>query len=315
MSSTIDQAFVKQYSANIFHLSQQKGSHLRAYVRQESQASEVQFFERLGATAAQKKVTRHSDTPLMNSQHSRRAVYLSDYEWADLIDKQDKVRTLIDPENPYVQSAMMALGRSIDDEIIAAALGTAYEGQDAGTSVILPATQYVGAIYDGTPAAVSNLNVKTLIMVKSKFGVNEVDPSEQLHIAVTQSQIDSLLNENKVTSADYAAIKALVHGEVDTFMGFKFHKTQRLPTSGTGGFLASINTSTGVVTLTTGNGNNTRRCFAWVESGIVQSTGMEMRGRIDERADKSYSTQVYASMSVGAARLEEKKVVAVLCTE
>lgn len=312
MSNTINQAFVKQYSANIFHLSQQKGSKLRPFVRVESQKGEVEFFERLGPTAALKKVSRHSDTPLVNSDHSRRAVYLSDYEWADLIDKQDMIRTLIDPANPYVQSASMALGRSQDDEIIAAALGTAYAGKEGDTPIILPASQYVGAV---ASSAVSNLNVATLIRVKEKFGVNDVDSSIPLHIAVSQRQISSLLNENEVTSADYNAIKALVYGEVDTFMGFKFHRLERLPVSGSGGFVATINTSTGAVTLSSGNGNNARRAFAWAQDGIVLSTGMDIKARIEERADKSYSTQVYASMSVGAVRLEEAKVVGILCTE
>jgi hypothetical protein len=312
MSNTIDQAFVKQYSANIFHLSQQKGSKLRPFVRVESQKGEVEFFERLGPTAAIKKVSRHSDTPLINSDHSRRAVYLSDYEWADLIDKQDLIRTLIDPANPYVQAASWALGRSMDDEIVAAALGTAYAGKEGSTAVTLPATQYVGAV---ASSAVSNLNVATLIKVKEKFGVADVDESIPLHIAVSQKQISALLNENQVTSADYNAIKALVYGEVDTFMGFKFHRLERLPVNGSGSFVASINTSTGVVTLSSGNGNNARRAFAWAQDGIVLSTGMDIKARIDERNDKSYSTQVYACMSVGAVRLEESKVVGVLCTE
>lgn len=316
MSSLITEAYVKQYSANIFHLSQQKGSRLKPFVRNEMQNGEFAFYERLGPAAAQRKSGRHSDTPLMNSDHSRRRVGLFDYEWADLIDRADRVRTLIDPQNPYVQSAMMAMGRAIDDEVIAAALGTAFSGQDGATSVILPAGQYVGATnFPTTPAAVSNLNVNTLIRVKSKFGVNDIDPDIQLHIAVTQSQIDSLLRETQVTSSDYNSVKALVEGKVDTFMGFKFHRTQRLPTSGTGAFLAAIDTTTGVVTLSTGNGNNTRRCFAWAEDGIVLSTGLEVNGKITERADKSYSTQVFASMGVGATRLEESKVVAILCTE
>jgi hypothetical protein len=312
MSNLIDQAFVKQYSANIFHTAQQKGSRLRPYVRVESQKSEVEYFERLGPTTAVKKVSRHSDTPLVNSDHSRRAVWLTDYEWADLIDKQDMIRTLIDPANPYVQAASYALGRSMDDEIIAAALGTAYAGKEGSTAVVLPATQFIGAV---AASAVSNLNVDTLIKVKEKFGVADVDESIPLHIAVTQKQISALLNENEVTSADYNAIKALVYGEVDTFMGFKFHRLERLPTAGSGSFVASINTSTGAVTLSTGNGDTARRCFAWAQDGLVLSDGMDIKAKIDERADKSYSTQVYACMSVGAVRLEEVKVVGVLCTE
>jgi len=312
MSNTIETAFVKQYTANIFHLSQQKGSRLRGYVRNESQRAEVEFFERLGATSALEKLSRHSDTPLVNSQHSRRAVYMRDYEWADLIDKEDMVRTLIDPKNPYVMSAYSALGRTIDEVIIEAALGNAIAGKEGSTPVALPATQFVGAVDTSGSPAISNLNVETLIRIKSKFGVNDVDDSIPLHIAVTQAQIDSLLNENKVTSADYAAIKALVYGEVDTFMGFRFHRTQLLPLAG-GAYTIDVNT--GAVTLSTGNGDGARRAFAWAEDGLVFSVGKDMLGRISERDDKSYSTQVYACGTWGATRLEEEKVVGVLCTE
>lgn len=314
MSSQITEAFVKQFSANVFHLSQQKGSKLRPFVRKEMQKSKAAFYDRIGQVAAVLKAGRHSSTPQLDTPHSRRMVTMNDYEWADMIDDQDKIRMLMDPTSPYAQAAMWALGRSQDDVIVAAGLGTAYSGEDGATSVILPATQYVGAINAGA-TAVSNLNIGTLIRVKSKFGVNDVDESIPLHIAVSQSQIDSLLNDTQITSSDYATVKALVKGEVDSFMGFKFHRLQRLPTAGAGGFLASIATGTGVVTLSTGNGNNTRRCLAWAEDGILLSSGQEIKGRISERDDKSYSTQVYASMSIGAVRMEEEKVVAVLCTE
>lgn len=323
MSSQISTAFVQQYSANIYILSQQKGSRLRPYVRQESQKGKTAYYDQIGAVNAVKKVGRHSDTPLLDTPHSRRAVTMNDYEWADMIDDQDKIRTLIDPTNSYAMAAMWAIGRSMDDEIIAAALGTAKTGEDGATSVILPATQYVGAVitqaspYNGVvpTAALSNLNVETLIRVKSKFGIADTDEDEALHIAVTQSQIDSLLGQVQVTSADYNGVKALVEGKVDTFMGFKFHRIQRLPTAGSGGFLAAVTLATGVVALSTGNANNFRRCFAWKESGLLLAVGQDYEGRITERADKSYATQVYARMSCGAVRMEEVKVVAILCQE
>lgn len=312
MSNLYPQAFVKGYSANVFHLSQQKGSRLRAFVRNETQNAEVDFYDRLGPTAAIKRVSRHSDTPLVNSDHSRRGVRMNDYEWADLIDKEDMIRSLQDPTSPYAMAAAMALGRSMDDEIIEAALGTALYGAEGELSQAMTAGQFIGAV---ASSAVSNLNVATLIKVKEKFGINDVDESIPLHIAVSQRQITGLLGETQVTSADYNGIKALVHGEVDTFMGFKFHRLERIKKSTTDGFVATINTSTGAVTLSTGNGNGTRRCFAWAQDGILLANGSEVRGRIDERADKSYSKQVYASMSCGAVRMEESKVVGILCTE
>ena len=116
MSSSIDQAFVDQFRANVFHLSQQKGSRLRESVRQEAVRGHEAFFERLGSVTATKKQSRHSDTPLIDTPHSRRRVTLNDYEHADLIDNADKIRTLIDPASPYSQAFMFALGRAMDDD-------------------------------------------------------------------------------------------------------------------------------------------------------------------------------------------------------
>ena len=129
MSSQVTTAFVQQYRSEVFHLSQQKGSRLQGAVRMESQKSESQFFDRIGLATAVLKVGRHSDTPQIDSAHSRRRVTLDDYEWADLIDKEDLRRMLQDPAGDYAMAAAWALGRSKDDVIIAAA--------DAATSPVV----------------------------------------------------------------------------------------------------------------------------------------------------------------------------------
>lgn len=306
MASSIDVAFVKQYSATLMRLSQQRGSRFKPFVRNETQKSESEFFDRLGATTAQLRSSRHADTPLIESEHTRRMVTLSDYEWATLIDKQDKIRMLIDPASDYLQNASDALGRAMDDVIIDAALGTAYGGNNGATSVALGAGQFIGAVSGG---ALSRLNVATLRKVKKKFSQNEVDPSLPLHLMVDAEQIENLLSETEVGSSDYNSVKALVDGKVDTFMGFKFHHSERLNESG----LFTIDTSTGAVTLSTGNGDSSVQCIAWAQPGLLLSTGMELNGRISERDDKSYATQVYASLSIGATRMEENMVMGVLC--
>jgi hypothetical protein len=135
MSSQITTAFVQQYKNNIFHLAQQKGSRLRPLVRNEMQVGKSAFYERLGSATAVKRLSRHSDTPQIDSAHSRRMVTLEDYDWADLIDQEDKIRLLIDPTSAYSQAAMWALGRAIDDSIIAALGGSAYSGETGTTAV------------------------------------------------------------------------------------------------------------------------------------------------------------------------------------
>ena len=133
MSSQITTAFVEQYSANVQMLSQQMGSLLRDKVRLESVVGKNAFFDQVGSVTAVEKTSRHSDTPQIDTPHARRRVSLSDYEFADLIDQQDKVRLLIDPTSSYAQAAAMAMGRAMDDVVISAALGTAFTGETGST--------------------------------------------------------------------------------------------------------------------------------------------------------------------------------------
>lgn len=313
MSVQITEAFVKQYSANVFHLSQQKGSKLRPLVRQESQNSKAAFWDRIGAVVAQKKTSRHADTPRMDTPHSRRRVTLNDYEYADLVDNEDKIKMLISPESEYAVAAMWALGRAMDDEIIAAALGTAYAGEEGSTSVVLPTAQKVAA-HDGTTTTGVNLNVRTLRKVKEKFDANDVDESIPKYFAIGSSQLQSLLGQTEVTSSDYNSIKALVMGEVNSFMGFNFVRTERLPRSASNVTYTVTNGVTGAGTGTI-TAANSRRCIAWAMDGVILSIGQDIKARISERDDKSYAMQVYACMGIGAARIEEEKVVEVICSE
>lgn len=306
MSSEITVAQVQQYSANVFHLAQQKGSRLRPLVRQETQKGKNAFFDRIGAVTAVLRTTRHSDTPQIDTPHSRRRVSLGDYEWADLIDDQDKIRMLIDPQSEYAMAAMWALGRAMDDVIIAAATGTAYGGETGSSSVVLPDSQKYCA---NNGSAFSNLNVLTLRAVKKMFDAADVDESIPRYFAIGSSQLQSLLGQTEVTSSDYAMVKALVSGEVDTFMGFKFIRTERLSTAD---YTASA--TTGAVGSGTSNAG-ARKCFAWAQDGVLLSVGEDMVGRIDVRPDKGYSTQVYARMSIGSTRMEEVKLVEVGCKE
>ena len=285
MSSQITTAFVEQYSANIQMLSQQMGSLLRDAVRNESVVGKDAYFDQIGKVTAILKTSRHSDTPQIDTPHSRRRVSLADYEFADLIDQQDKVRLLIDPTSSYAKAAAYAMGRAMDDVIIAAALGSANTGVSGGTAVALPAGNIVAANTGGT-----GMNIAKLAAAKQILDAGDVDPSIKRHIIVSPTEIADLLNNTTVTSSDFNTIKALVQGEIDCFMGFKFHVSNRL----------------------VDNGAANTQCIAFAEDGILLGVGKDVTARIDERSDKSYATQVYYCQTIGATRMEEAKVVSVL---
>jgi len=286
MSQEITTAMVEQYKANIDMLSQQKGSRLRNAVRNETVVGENAFFDQIAATTAQLKTTRHMDTPQTDTPHARRRVSLADYVWADFVDKEDLVRTLIDPTSPYAVNAVNAFGRAMDDVIIAAALGTAYTGKAGGTATImLPAQQ----IAEGN----TGLTVAKLIQAKGLFWSNDVEEDEELFLCCRGKQLEDLLATTQVTSSDYNTVKALVKGEVDQYMGFTFIRSQRIST----------------------DANDIALCFAWARSGIALGLGADIHTRISERADKNYLTQVWCGMTIGATRMEEVKVVEIGCDE
>jgi hypothetical protein len=287
MSTQITTAFVSQFSANVQMLSQQMGSLLRNAVDVETVNGEKAFFDQVGSAAAVLRTSRHADTPLIDTPHSRRMVTMSDYEYADLIDDQDKVRLLVDPTSTYSRAAAAAMGRAMDDVIISAALGTALTGKDGGTSTSFATST------NQIAAGAAGLTLAKLIQAKEILDAGDVDPSIPRYIAVSPKQISNLLNNTTVTSSDYNTVKALAMGEINSFVGFNFIVTNRL----------------GV------DGSSARRVIAWAMDGLKLAVGREPTARIDERADKSYATQIYYAMTLGATRMEEKKVVEVLCTE
>ncbi len=286
MSVQITTAFIEQYKSNVFHLAQQKGSRLRDAVRTETVVGKSHFFERIGSTAALKRTSRHSDTPRVDTPHSRRKVSMDDYDWADLIDQEDKVRMLISPQSEYAQAGAWAMGRAMDDAIIDAASGNAFGGVSGGSTVALPSGQ---KIVHGS----AGLSVTKLIEAKEILDANSVDPEEPRYCVVTSKQLSDLLAITQITSADFNSVKALVQGEIDTFMGFNFIRTERLDT----------------------NSSSNRLVLAFAQSGIGLAVGQDINTRISERADKNYATQVFLSMTIGATRIEDEKVVEIECTE
>tara|TARA_R100001480_G_scaffold73586_1_gene84344 strand:+ start:1771 stop:2634 length:864 start_codon:yes stop_codon:yes gene_type:complete len=286
MSSQITTAFVEQYSNNVQMLSQQRGSLLRDKVDSETVQGKNAFFEQIGSVTAQVRSSRHAPTPQLDTPHARRRVSLADYEFADLIDDQDKVRTLIDPTSSYAQAAAFAMGRAMDDVIISAATGTSFTGVSGGTSTALPGTQAI------TESGTDGLTIAKLRNAKRIMDLNSVDASIPRYIVVSPRQIDDLLGTTSVTSADFNTVRALVTGEVNTFMGFQFIVSNRLSIA-----------------------SSKRLCFAYAQDGLKLALGKDVMSRIDERADVGYATQIYYCMSIGATRMEEEKVVSIQAHE
>lgn len=299
MSVQITTAFVEQYRSNVYHLLQQKGSKLRKTVRQESVTGKTAFFEQIGATEARKRTTRHGDTPRMDTPHARRRVSMEDYDWADLIDDEDRVRMLIDPSSPYAEAAMYAMGRSIDDAIIEAVVATAYTGATGSTSTAFDTSMVVDVqtVWPGVSAADTGLNLAKLIEVRRKLGANNVDPDEEVFVAVNSNQISSLLKDERVVSGDYNSALPLREGKITRFAGCTLVPCERIKTETQLGISAGTDEVLPYYT----------------KSGMLLAVGKEMATKITERPDKNYATQVFCSMIIGSTRMEEGRVGYIEC--
>jgi len=316
MSQQVSTAHVKMFSANVMHLAQQKESRLYEFCRHESFVGESKFFDRIGLLAAQDKAGRHSKVAYSDTPHSRRKVSMLDKYVADLVDDEDKIRTIQNLDNEYAQAISAALAREMDQIIIDSALGNAYTGKEGTVAVALPNSQKLCA-FDGVSVTGSGLNVETLRAVKKKFRQAEaVGKNEQLIFVCAAQQIDDLLGNTEVTSADFNTVKALAQGDVDTFMGFKFIQTELLP------FTSAATTYTPATGEVDGGAGGTvalgegRRCFAFTSKRcLIAAMGAPKNVRITEMPEYHYAHQIYGKFSMGAVRMEEVQLQEVICKE
>ena len=279
MAYTGDKWYAQQYQDAVMQLAQQKGSALKSLVWTKEANSEKVNFERLAGTAAVAKTTRAVATPNVEMVHDRRVVTLVDYHWATQHDWFDDVRMLVDPKGPYTAAGGWAMGRAIDDLIIAAARGNAIDG--AASTIALPAGQKI--VEGGT----AGMTLAKILQAKRLMDAAEVE-SEDRYFVLSARQLEDLLGVTQITSSDYASVKALVQGEINTFLGFTFVRSERLPIA-----------------------SNKRFCIAFQKKGLGLAIGKDMMTKIDERPDLSYAWQVYMGWSMQATRVEEVRVVEV----
>ncbi len=302
MSTQIPVAFVDQFKANILMLSQQKPAKLRHTCRMEDVTGDTMYVERIGPKDAQLRGARHGATPIADADHTRRKLSMADYVVpADLIDDPDKLKMLIDPQSVYAQNQAFSLNRAIDDVIITALFGQSFGGHTGGTTInnydvgecrlIESSGVIVAAGSDWSNTTETPLTIAKLLTCKQLLDDAEIDESRQKFFLCNPFNLNQLLNTTEVKSSDYNTVKALAQGRVDSFMGFNFIMSTRLPAD---------DTDTGAT-----------KCAAFVQDALVLAIAEEPNVHIDKRPDLLNSTQVFSTLSIGCTRVEGPAVVGI----
>lgn len=280
MSTSVSVAFVEEFEALVHHLGQQEMSRIRNCVRYRSGTANAFNFERLASADMAAKAGRHVATPILNVVHSRRQAPQETWSWGEATDNDDDVRTLINPTSEYTRAAAAALGRRYDTTLFAAMDAAASDG--AGGTTPLPLSQQIGG-------AVS-MSVDLLRQAKRLLDEAEVGAMQggKRYCAVTSAGLEDLLNETEVTSSDYNSVKALVQGELNTFLGFEFIRTELTdPASAATGAYA----------------------WCWEHNSMALAVADERFTRIAEDPGLSFSTRIYTECTIGAVRVEDAGVV------
>lgn len=283
MSVTVNVAHVHAYTREVQRLTAQKQSKTRGAVRVKSGVvGKTYNFERLGPSDLA-PITRHSPTPLLNPEHSRRRCGMADRGGAIILDKQDQVKMLIMPENEYAMNHADSINRFYDDIVIAAAVGnaTAVAADDSTTNVALPAAQI---IVNGT-LGLTYAKVNQALRILNQRDVPYMDRTA----IISPAGLEDLLATTQATSRDFADLKAIQEGKLQgTWMSFNWIVSTRLPLTGT-----------------------VRSCLFFHKNAMGLAIAIDMYTSVSTRHDLNDATQVYAAVTAGAVRVEDELMVQV----
>ena len=299
-TQSIATAYNIQFKDEITHLSQQTRSRLATVVSNDFGG--LQGFEGwykfLAPGEAIRVIGDWEDTPLDIPQHTSRRITKDTVHIGYPVSREHTARIVNGEALPmhYMRMSTYALQRGLDKTIINA-VNASVEEMDDNTRVISKKSFPSGNVIAASNTGLTLDKLKeTLAMLleaeaKNTDGTNMGETKFYIAVASKQFAVD-LLTSPELTSSDYNEIKALVSGQNDHFMGFEFLRV--------GEALEKV-------------GDN-RRCFAFASNafGLVQEPVI---ARIGERPDKSYHMQTYAAQMSGCTRLEDAKVVQIMCKE
>lgn len=286
MADTIPAHSTTEFSTNWIHRAQQMTGRLDPYVIDETFDGERKRYDRIDAQTSRERTERKGPTVIEDASTDSRWAYRRSFEKTNLLDRDDEknLGKLILPDGDYVKSHAAAYHRDADDIAWATALDDVKTGELGTTNTALPSGQ---KILHGS----AGLTLAKLIEAREIIDNADYDDDAPRVMVVTAFQLTDLLNTTEVKSADYNTVKALVQGQVDSFMGFKFVRIKRLRKVST-----------------------TRTCVAWVKGAIKRIKG-PMSSDISIRKDLSFSIQVASMWHLGGTRVHDEGVVSIECTE
>ena len=277
MAINVSTAFVDLFDSEVKQAYQAE-SVLRGTMRTRTGvAGNTVKFPTIGKGVATVRVPQTDVTPL-NVTYGQVTATMEDFIAAEYSDIFQQSHINFDERSELVQVVSKSIARRMD-QLMIDALNAA-----GGTTAV--ATSIGGNA--------SNMNIEKLRAAAKAMNQNNV-PSEGRNLLMHASQLDALLGETEITSQDFASVKALVQGEINTFMGFNI--------------------------LTVGDRDegglpkpSTRTCFAWHKDAMGYAESMAQKTEVNYVPEKT-SFLVSSMFSAGSVSIDGAGIVKISCTE
>lgn len=279
MAQAISNAFVQLFDAEVKQAYQAKRQ-LAGLTRERSnvEGSTVKF-PKIGTGSATLRVPQTDVTP-MNVSYSQVTATLQDWNAAEYSDIFQQQKVNFDERRELVQVVSSAIGRRMDQLVIDALIGS---------STSLTVANSIGG-------AATGLNVAKLRRAKALMDKNNV-PSEGRTMLIHANSLESLLGETTATSVDYNSVKALVSGEINTYLGFTF-------------VTIGDRTEGGLAI----DGSSDRIVYAFHRDALGFAVGMNMRSEINYVPEKT-SWLINGMFSAGAINIDDNGIVKITTRE
>ena len=277
MAVGISSAYVQLFDAEVKQAYQASRA-LAGVTRERTNVEGNQVkFPKIGKGTATVRVPQTDVTPL-NVTYSQVTASMSDYIAAEYSDIFHQAKVNFDERRELVQVVGNAIGRRMDQLVI-----------DALNAASSPST--VDTNVGGTA---TNLNLAKLLAAKKALDAKNV-PQEGRCMVIHANGLSALLDETELTSSDFATVKSLSRGELDTFLGFRF--------------IMLGDRDEGGLPLP-----STRTSFAFHRDAVGLGISMNQKSEINYVPEKT-SFLVSSMFSAGAIAIDDEGIVKISSTE
>ena len=273
MAISLSNAFVTLFDAEVKQAYQGKAMLVGAVRQRRGVEGSSVKFPKVGKGVASARVTQTDVTP-MNVGFSNVTCTLQDWNAAEYSDIFSQAKVNFDERSELSQVVGAAIGRRQDQLILDA----------------LAAATSTGTVANSIGGANTNMNISKLREAAKILNAKNV-PSDGRHIIIHANSLASMLEQTSVTSSDFNSVKALVQGEISTFMGFQFH-------------ILGDRTEGGLPI----DGSSDRTLYAFHSQAIGYAEGIAPKTEINYIPEKT-SWLVNALFSAGSVAIDSEGIV------